>query len=240
MYDNTAIIIPARLGSSRLKEKAIQMIGDKTMVEHTYEKALKLGLKHLYVATDSHKIADVIEKAGGKFIMTSESCETGTDRIYEALRHIKGADEIKYIINLQGDLPLIDPSIIRDVILNLTNSDADIVTIVAKVGEDIAKDPSNVKALVGLEDNALYFSRAMVPHGASDYWYHIGIYGYTIEALRKFVALPPSPMEKIEKLEQLRALENGMKIKVCYSDSIPVSVDTPHDLEKVRKIYETL
>ncbi|MBP7190137.1 MAG: 3-deoxy-manno-octulosonate cytidylyltransferase [Rickettsiaceae bacterium] len=237
MHNNTAIIIPARLGSSRLKEKAIQMIGDKTMVEHTYHKGAELGLKHLYVATDSDKIANVIERAGGKVIMTSEDCQSGTDRVYEAIKSIENSQEIEYVVNLQGDLPLIDPSIIMSVILSLKNSDADIVTPVAKVGVDIAKDPNNVKAIIGVNDNALYFSRAMAPYGSNEYWYHIGIYGYKIEALKKFVELSPSVLEKIEKLEQLRALENDMKIKVCYADSIPVSVDTESDLEKVRKMY---
>lgn len=237
MHKDTVIIIPARLGSTRLKEKAIQIIGDKTMIEHTYLQAAKLGLAHLVVATDSDKISDIIENIGGRVVMTSESCESGTDRAYEALQAMDNKDDIEYIINLQGDLPFIDSSIILDMIDELKNSDADIITIVTKVDESIAKDPSNVKVVISKDDRALYFSRSVIPHNAEEYWYHIGIYGYRTRALKKFIALGDSPLEKTEKLEQLRALENGMEIKVCYANSIPISVDTPSDLEKVRKLY---
>jgi 3-deoxy-manno-octulosonate cytidylyltransferase (CMP-KDO synthetase) len=237
MYQDVAIIIPARLGSTRLKEKAIQLIGDMTMIEHTYRKALLLGIEHLYVATDAKQIADVIEGIGGHVIMTDESCPSGSDRIYEALGQIKSKEQIKYVINLQGDLPLIDHAIIIDIIAKLKNTDADIVTAVSEISEDKAAMPSNVKVVVSDKDKALYFSRSMIPYNAKEYWYHIGIYGYSLDALERFVKLKPSRLENIEKLEQLRALENNMDIYVCYSDDIPISVDTQEDLDEVRKIF---
>ncbi len=240
MYQDTAIIIPARLGSTRLNEKAIQLIGDKSMIEHTYLKALSLGLEHLYVATDSLKIASIIKNIGGHVIMTDEACPSGSDRIYDALQVIKNKEQIKYVINLQGDLPLIDPEIILQIIQKLHSTEADIVTAVAEIDLAKAKDPSNVKAVVSLSDKALYFSRSMIPHNADKYYYHIGIYGYRTEALEKFVQLKPSHLENIEKLEQLRALENDMDIYVCYANTIPISVDTQEDLDEVRKLYDII
>lgn len=236
-YKDTVIIIPARLGSTRLKNKALELIGDKTMIEHTYLRALELGLEHLYIATDALEIVDVVTKAGGKAIMTDTNLESGTDRVFQALQTVHNKNEIKYVINLQGDLPFVDSSIIADIISKLKNSEADIVTAVSKIDYDTAIDESNVKVVISDKDHALYFSRQMIPYNAKDYWYHIGIYGYRAEALEKFVSLAPSYLEKTEKLEQLRALENNMKIDICYAKSIPISVDTEKDLEKARKFY---
>lgn len=240
MYQDTAIIIPARLGSTRLNEKAIQLIGDKAMIEHTYLQALSLGLEHLYVATDSSKISSIIENIGGKVIMTDENCPSGSDRIYEALQKIKNKEQIKYVINLQGDLPMIDSAIILQIIQKLHSTKADIVTVVAEIDIEKAKNPNNVKVVVSSSDKALYFSRSVIPHNAEKYYYHIGIYGYRTEALKKFVQLKPSYLENIEKLEQLRALENDMDIYVCYASSIPISVDIQEDLDEVRKLYDII
>lgn len=236
MYKDVAIIIPARLASTRLPGKMLLPIGDCTLIEHTYKRALEADVGTIYVATDSEKIAEVISGLGGLYIMTSENCAKGSDRVYEALQAIPHKEDIKYVINIQGDMPFLDPEIIKQVIDKLKNSDLDIVTPLAKVGRDIASSPSNVKAVVDSRDRALYFSRQMIPHDAEEYWYHVGIYGFRIEALEKFVRLPESYLEKIESLEQLRAIEDGISIGVCYTQSIPVSVDTAEDLEKARDI----
>lgn len=238
-HNDTAIIIPARLGSTRLKNKALALIGDKPMVEHTYLRALELGFKHLYVATDDLEIASIITKAGGKAIITDTNLESGTDRVHRALQDIPSKNEIKYVINLQGDLPFLDNSIILDLVTKLKNSDADIVTPISKIDSEMASDPSNVKVVISNRDNAIYFSRHMIPYSANYYWYHIGIYGYRVDSLAKFISLKPSYLEKTEKLEQLRALENNMKIDICYAKSIPISVDTEKDLEKARKLYNS-
>ncbi len=238
-HKDIAIIIPARLGSTRLRNKALAMIGNKPMIHHTYLRALELGFKHIYVATDSAEIAEVISNAGGMAIMTDEALESGTDRVYQAYQAIKDKNNIKYIINIQGDLPFIDSSIILDLVIKLKNSNADIVTPVAAIDADNAKEPSNVKVVIGNNDKAIYFSRHMIPYNAESYWYHIGIYGYKVESLEKFIKLEPSYLEKTEKLEQLRALESNMTIDVCYSKSIPISVDTEKDLEKARKFYDS-
>lgn len=238
-YKDTAIIIPARLGSTRLKNKALELIGSRTMIEHTYLRALELGLEHLYIATDALEIASVVTKAGGKAIMTDKKLESGTDRIFQALQTLHNKNEIKYVINLQGDLPFVDSAIILDIISRLKNSEADIVTAASNIDYDTAMDPSNVKVVISNKGHALYFSRHMIPYNATNYWYHIGIYGYRSDALEKFVSLEPSYLEKTEKLEQLRALENNMKIDICYAKSIPISVDTQKDLEKARKLYNS-
>ncbi len=210
------------------------------MIEHVYNRTSSLGIKSTYIATDSEDIAEVITKAGGKFIMTKPECASGTDRIYEALQTIKDNGNIKYVINLQGDMPFIDPAIITKVIDTLKKSNADIVTPVAEIDRLTAEAPSNVKVVIGKDDKALYFSRSMIPHGAEKFWYHIGIYGYTTSALKKFVHLPQSPLEKQESLEQLRALENDMTITVCYAESVPISVDTDDDLSKARMQHDSL
>lgn len=239
MYKDVAIIIPARLGSTRLPRKMLLPIGDCTLIEHTYKRALEADVGTIYVATDSEEIAAIIAKSGGKYIMTSLDCTKGSDRVYEALQAIPNKEDIRYVINIQGDMPFLDPNIVRQVIDALKNSDFDIITPLAKVGNDIASSPSNVKAVVDSNGRALYFSRQMIPHDADEYWYHVGIYGFRLEALEKFVRLPESYLEKAESLEQLRAIENGMSIGVCYAESIPISVDTPEDLEKARDMNIT-
>ena len=237
MLSDVAIIIPTRIGSTRLPRKALKKIGDLTMIEHVYKKALQTGLQDVYVATDDQEIADVIDKMGGKSIITPSDCPSGTDRVFAALQTIKHKDDIKYVVNLQGDQPFVDPKIIKDLITTLKNSDADIATPVSKIDHIAANDISKVKVVLSKNDFALYFSRSMIPHNAQEYWYHVGIYAFTKNALAKFVALPESTLERSESLEQLRALENGMKIIASYTNSIPISVDTERDLEVARKMY---
>jgi len=240
MFSDVAVIIPSRLRSARLNNKPLQLIGNMTMIEHVYRKVAKLNISNLYVATDAEEIANVITKIGGKVITIKEDCASGTDRVYKALDHIPNNDKIRYVINVQGDLPFIDHNIIYDVITRLKQSLADIATPVSKINYDIACNHSNVKVVIDKNDEALYFSRNIIPYNAPYYWYHIGIYGFTKAAITKFVGLPESFLEKTEGLEQLRALENGMQIAVCYADSIPISVDTTQDLENARAIYRDL
>jgi 3-deoxy-manno-octulosonate cytidylyltransferase (CMP-KDO synthetase) len=234
MYSDVAIIIPARIGSTRLPGKMLMPIGDCSLIEHTYKRAMESSVGDIYVATDSEEIASVITKLGGKYIMTREDCPSGSDRVYEALRAMEHKDRIKYVVNIQGDMPFLDPNIIKQVIQKLKTNNFDIVTPLAKVGLDVASSFSNVKAVVDNNDRALYFSREAIPHNAKEFWYHVGIYGFMIESLQKFVELPVSYLEETEKLEQLRAIENGMSVGACYTQSIPLSVDTQEDLKKAR------
>lgn len=226
------IIIPSRISSTRLERKPLKMIGDKTMVEHVYLRAASVSEQNTYVATDSEEIASVIQRIGGNVIMTESDCETGTDRVWSGLHQIEGHERIKYVINLQGDMPFVEPDILKSVIIKLRMNESDIVTPIVKVKKQDALSHSNVKVVIDNNDRALYFSRSLIPHFAEEFWYHIGIYGFKKSALQKFVELPQSYLERSENLEQLRAIENDMKISVCHANSVPISVDTQEDLEK--------
>jgi 3-deoxy-manno-octulosonate cytidylyltransferase (CMP-KDO synthetase) len=244
---SVAIFIPARLDSKRLPKKLIQLIGKKTLISHVVDRALETGIETVVVATDSVEIMNIFsnnEKV--KCVMTSKEHPTGSDRIYEALSKIDPKKKIQTIINLQGDLPLINPKLINDLVKASENSEADVVTLAYPIGQhQIGKagneDVTKVATSFYDEDNrfgkALYFSRQPIPHNASTYYEHIGIYSYTREALEKFVNLESSPLEKLEKLEQLRILENNMKIDVLISDISTVNVDTEEGLELARKEY---
>ena len=235
MYSDVVVIIPARIASTRLERKPLQMIGSKTMIEHVVSRVNKIKGIIVIVATDSEEIFSHIKERGFSAVMTSKNCLTGTDRIYEAFKNLPNRDKIKYIINVQGDMPFIDVSVISGIIKGLKNNSFDIMTSVVKVGKDIAAFASNVKVVIDKNNKALYFSRSLVPNGASEFLYHVGIYGFGVEILKKFVLLKQSENEKAESLEQLRALDNGMTIGVCYSKEIPISVDTKEDLEKARE-----
>ena len=234
MYSDVIVIIPSRLSSERLPRKPLAEIGDMTMIEHVATRVLASGIENVYVATDSDEIAKVISARNIKVIMTDSSCPTGTDRVYQAFQSLRENKNIKYIINIQGDMPFIDSVSIVKIIDELRKNRFDIITPVAKVGRDIADNLSNAKVVVGINNQALYFSRSLIPYGAEEYLYHVGIYGFKKEALTKFVNLTHSKYERVEKLEQLRALENGMTIGICYSDAVPISVDTEEDLAKAR------
>jgi 3-deoxy-manno-octulosonate cytidylyltransferase (CMP-KDO synthetase) len=236
-HSDVAFIIPSRLGSTRLPKKALADIGGKTMIEHVVSRLTRVSDTNLYVATDSADIAQKVKDAGGIAIMTSESCPTGSDRAFEAFKNIPLNDKIKYIINVQGDMPFVDYKVVEQIVEKLKASDFDIVTPVVEVGLDIASSDSNVKAVADKNGKAMYFSRSLIPHGAKKFLYHVGIYGYKVDALEKFVKLNETQYESVEKLEQLRALENGMSVGVVVSNEIPISVDTFADLEKAREFY---
>jgi 3-deoxy-manno-octulosonate cytidylyltransferase (CMP-KDO synthetase) len=240
MHSDVAIIIPSRLNSVRLSQKPLQSIGGISMIEHVLKQVQLTNLKNIYVATDSEAIAQKVTDAGGKFILTTAKCESGTDRVYEGLKAIVDNNHIHYIINVQGDMPFVEPESIIKVIETLKAGVYDIMTPVAKVGIEIANSPSNVKVITDHHDKALYFSRSLIPYGADEFLYHVGIYGFRLAALTKFMQLSPSALEISEKLEQLRALQNGMSIGVCYVDNIPISVDTQDDLDKAIEFYHSL
>lgn len=226
----TAIIIPARLGSTRLPRKMLADVNGKTLIERCASCAIKAveagAADELFVSCDDAEIAAVVEKLGVQALMTDPNLPSGTDRVYAGYKKI--GKEFDAIVNVQGDQPNFDFTIIGTILAKLDG--ADITTPVAKLRAGEAENPDVVKAIVASNDQGLYFTRHNVPHGM----HHLGIYAYTVPALEKFVALPPSPLEKLERLEQLRALENGMIIKVAEVQNIPISVDNASDLERAR------
>lgn len=236
----TAIIIPARYGSSRLEGKPLIEVLGKPIIQWVYEKAKMAKLADIIiVATDDERIYNAVKNFGGNVEMTSVNHKCGSDRIREVVeRH----PEISYIVNLQGDEPLIEPASIDEVIKNVKNDETtDISTLVRLLSdENEINNPNLVKCVRDLNGFALYFSRSKIPYerncGIAEFWGHLGIYGYKRNALLKMTSLPQSPLERTESLEQLRALENGMRIKTSVVDFVPVGIDTADDLEKFKSI----
>jgi len=232
----TGIIIPARLKSTRLPNKMILDICGKSLIQRVYEQAKKSNADEVIVATDNIQIIKIIEKIGGVAILTSESHQSGTDRIAEAVQNL----DLDFIVNLQGDEPLIDPQIINQ-ILNLAGKVefASAMRIINNLAD--LNNPNIVKVITDKFDNAIYFSRSPIPFNRDsllnlDYFQHIGIYGYSRSFLEIYSKLQETKLEKIEKLEQLRAIENGYKIKMITTEYKSIGVDTFEDLESVRKI----
>ena len=236
----TAIIIPARYGSSRLEGKPLIEVNGKPIIQWVYEKAQQAKLADMIiVATDDERIFNAVKVFGGGVEMTSVNHKCGSDRIREvAERH----PEISYIVNLQGDEPLIKPESIDSVARNVQEDDnADISTLIRVLtDEEEINNPNLVKCVVDNNGYALYFSRSKIPfernYGIATFYGHLGIYGYKREALMKMTSLEQTPLERTESLEQLRALENGMKIKTSVVDFVPVGIDTLEDLEKFKEI----
>lgn len=242
MTNQTAIIIPARYGSSRLEGKPLLKANDKPIIQWVWEKASKCPLvDRVIVATDDERIFNACKEFGAEVEMTSTEHRSGSDRIAEvASRH----PEIGYIINLQGDEPLIEQANIELVIKGvLEDEKADISTLLREIkDEEEAQNPNLVKCVFDVNNYAMYFSRSKIPYernaGKSKIYGHLGIYGYKREALFKMTQLPQTTYEMAESLEQLRALQNGMKIKVAIVDNIPVGIDTMEDFEKFKKMVE--
>lgn len=242
MTKQTAIIIPARYGSSRLEGKPLLKANDKPIIQWVWEKASKCPLvNRVIVATDDERIFNACKDFGAEVEMTSTNHKSGSDRIAEvASRH----PEIGYIINLQGDEPLIEQANIELVIKGvLEDEKADISTLLREIkDEEEAQNPNLVKCVFDVNNYAMYFSRSKIPYernsGKSKIYGHLGIYGYKREALFKMTQLPQTTYEMAESLEQLRALQNGMKIKVAIVDNIPVGIDTMEDFEKFKKMVE--
>lgn len=217
------------------------MIGNLTMIEHVWKQVQKTGLHNIYVATDSEEIGSIIAKLNGKYILIqNKNIHSGTDRVHVALPHIPNHENIKYIINVQGDLPFLKPETILNTIHKLKISpNFDIVTPVVQVKQNDMNvdEKNNVKVVTDLKGKVLYFSRSVIPNGGENILYHVGIYGYKKAALNKFVEFPQSVLEKTENLEQLRALENGMIIGVIHVQEVLISVDTKKNLEEARMYF---
>lgn len=235
------ILIPARMASTRLPGKPLADIAGKPMIVHVAERALASGLGRVVVATDSEEVQSAIRAHGLEAVMTRADHESGSDRIYEALQSIDPDKEFDAVINVQGDLPTIDPAIIKTALVPLLEGPADIATLAVEITDPYEKTNPNVVKIVGSplsnphKLRALYFTRATAPYGDGPLYHHIGLYAYRRSALERFVALGPSVLELRERLEQLRALEAGMRIDVEVVQSVPLGVDTPEDLEKARK-----
>ncbi len=238
---DTLILIPARMAATRLPGKPLKHIGGLPMIVHVVRRAMDAGIGRVAVATDSPDIAAAVKSHGGEAVMTRADHPSGSDRIFEALGTIDPGGGIATIINVQGDLPTIAPADIRAVIAPLEDRAVDISTLAAVIRKDEEHTNPNVVKLVGTSAGrdrlrALYFTRATAPANDGPRHHHIGLYAYRREALARFVALPPSPLEQREKLEQLRALEAGMRIDAMIVDSVPLGVDTPDDLETARRL----
>lgn len=237
---NPIVLIPARMASTRLPGKPLALIGGVPMIVCVWRQAVAANIGPVVVAAAETEIVAAVEKAGGKAVLTDPDLPSGSDRVFAALNAVDPHGKHDVIVNLQGDLPALDPAQIQIVADAL--ADADIATLAAEIDDPAERtNPSVVKPVVawesdGLSGRALYFTRASAPSGDGSLFHHIGIYAFRRASLARFVSLPPSPLEKREKLEQLRALEAGMTIRVARVDSVPLSVDTPADLEKARAL----
>jgi 3-deoxy-manno-octulosonate cytidylyltransferase (CMP-KDO synthetase) len=243
------IIIPARMAATRLPGKPLADIAGQPMIVHVLRRAEEAGIGKVVVATDSDVIAAAVEKAGGRTIMTRADHVSGSDRVFEALEQLDPHRRVAIVVNLQGDLPTLSPEDIRAALKPLSDPAVDIATIAAEITDAGEKTNPNVVKVVGSpvasiarEDGrpalmrlrALYFTRTTAPSGDGPLYHHIGLYAYRRAALARFVQLPPSPLEQREKLEQLRALEAGMRIDVAIVGSVPLGVDTAEELERAR------
>ena len=236
---NPLIVIPARLGSTRLPRKPLAEIHGAPMIAHVLRRALEADVGPVVVAVDDPTIADAVRHAGGCAIMTRPDHVSGSDRIFEALGAFDPAERYDMIVNLQGDLPTIARSDVRAALAPLEDDAVAIATLATPIIGEADKDNPNVVKVVGSPVGesrlrALYFTRARAPFGDGPLYHHIGIYAYRRASLARFVALPASPLEKREKLEQLRALEAGMRIDAALVETAPLGVDAPDDLEKAR------
>jgi len=235
------IVIPARMASTRLPGKPLADIAGEPMIVHVMRRAQAAHVGQVVVATDSEAIAACVEKAGGRAVMTRADHASGSDRIFEALEAIDPEGRADIVVNVQGDLPTLAPTDIAAAVAPLTDPAVDIGTLAAEIARAEERTNPNVVKVVGTPVaarrlRALYFTRATAPWGDGALYHHIGLYAYRRAALARFVALPPSPLEQREKLEQLRALEAGMRIDVAIVDSVPLGVDTPEDLERAREL----
>ena len=245
---NPIILIPARLASTRLPNKPLAMVGDAPMIVQVWRRAvLSVGIAmadKVFVACDSEAIASAVTNAGGQAILTDPNLPSGSDRIYAALLTIDPNRNYDVVVNVQGDMPTLDIALVGQTLQLLEDDDVDIATLAAPITQEREMDdPAVVKPVIafdhtGIQGRALYFTRARAPYGEGQLYHHIGIYAYRRDALDYFVKLPPSPLEQREKLEQLRALEAGMRIEVAIVDTVPLGVDTPETLELARKYYE--
>jgi 3-deoxy-manno-octulosonate cytidylyltransferase (CMP-KDO synthetase) len=235
------VLIPARLAATRLPDKPLADIAGEPMIVHVWRRAVEAAIGPVAIATDAPAIAEAVRQAGGIAVMTRSDHASGSDRIFEAIEALDPEGWHQVVVNVQGDLPTIDPHIIAAAIAPLDDASVDIATLAAIIARDEERTDPNVVKVVGSEVSpgrmrALYFTRATAPTGEGPLYHHIGLYAYRRAALKRFVALAPSPLERRERLEQLRALEAGMRIDVTIVEDVPLGVDTPHDLDRARAI----
>lgn len=240
----TIVLIPARLRSQRLPDKPLAAIGGLPMIVRVWQRARDAAVGQVVVACAEREIAAAVEAHGGQAVLTDPELPSGTDRIFQALSEIDPDRRFARVINLQGDLPTLDPALIGAVLEPLDQLGSDMGTLATAIDNPSERhDPNVVKPVVAFDPanprlgRALYFSRATVPSGEGPVYHHIGIYAYRRAALETLATLPPSPLERREKLEQLRALEHGMTIGVALVDTVPLGVDTPDDLERARAMF---
>jgi len=243
------VLVPARMASMRLPGKPLADIHGEPMIVHVWRRALEAGIGPVVVATDEPAIVEAVRAAGGEAVLTRPDHPNGSSRIHEALGTVDPARHFDVIVNVQGDLPTIEPDAVRAAFRPLGDPAVDIGTIAAfiedeadRTNENIVKIVGSPKAVGGAHSDrhlrALYFTRATAPWGAGPLYHHIGLYAYRRAALDRYVALPPSALELRERLEQLRALEAGMRIDVEVVDAVPLGVDTPADLDRARQLLD--
>ena len=236
------ILIPARMASTRLPGKPLADIAGEPMIVHVWRRAMAAQLGRVFVATDAPDIAEAVDKRGGAAVLTRSDHASGTDRIHEALQKVDAGRSADIVVNMQGDLPTLQPASLKAAVaVLLEERSADIATLAAEITKPEERDNPNVVKVVGTPVGpsrlrALYFTRATAPAGAGPLYHHIGLYAFRRAALEKFVKLPPSPLERREKLEQLRALEAGMRIDAAIVDTVPLGVDTAEDLAMARAV----
>ena len=236
------IVVPARLKATRLPDKPLALINGEPMIVHVWRRAVQANAGPVIVAAGDQEIADVIAKAGGTAVMTDPALPSGSDRVHAAAEIHDPQGKYGIVVNVQGDLPTLEPKLVAASVTPLADPAIDIATVVAKITvEEELSDNAVVKAAVSFQPGAvtgpaLYFSRNLIPSGPGDHYHHIGIYAFRRAALRKFVTLKPTILELRERLEQLRAIENGMRMAAALVDTIPLGVDTPADLERARKL----
>ena len=237
---NPVVLVPARMASTRLPGKPLADIRGQPMIVRVWRRAMQADVGPVVVACAEREIADAVTAAGGTAMLTRADHASGSDRIFEALSRFDPQARHDVVVNLQGDLPTLDPTLVRAALLPLDEEDVEIATLVAPIADPSESiDPNVVKVALSLREDrtvgrAVYFSRAPVPWGEGPLWHHIGLYAYRREALCRFVALPPGVLERRERLEQLRGLENGMRIDAAVVDTVPLGVDTQADLERAR------
>jgi 3-deoxy-manno-octulosonate cytidylyltransferase (CMP-KDO synthetase) len=238
---HTLVVIPARMQSTRLPGKPLADINGEPMIAHVWRRAIEADVGRVLVASDSEEINAVIRARGGEAVLTRSDHPSGSDRVFEAVKKVDRGD-VEVILNLQGDLPTLAPDTARACLEPVQQAGPDIATIVVEIRLEEERANPNVVKMVGTPTGApgrlraLYFTRATAPAGEGPLYHHVGIYAYRRRALERFVALPPSPLELRERLEQLRALEAGMRIDATIVDTVPLGVDTPADLERARQL----
>lgn len=243
---NPVVLVPARMASTRLPGKPLADLHGEPMIVHVWRRACEAGIGPVVVAAAESEIVEAVEAAGGQAVRTRPDHPSGSDRIHEALGRIDPERQYDAVVNVQGDLPTLAPEAIRAVFAPLLDPEVDIATLAAEISDPAERENSNVVKAACLfrqdsrQARALYFSRCPVPWDQDDpglpLYHHIGLYAYRRAALERFVSLPPGLLEQREKLEQLRALEHGMRIDVARVDTLPLGVDTPDDLERARRL----